>query len=145
MMLRCMEIGRITGQADGRATVPVEWPPSRLRNGPRYLSIRTEQLVHENERLGLPARHAVMLTYLQLESEAERRSRRRARRASWYSSLYVTPGLPAAILAAIACHGPRILDRPLRGWCYRLGVGGDDCGRYFPRLGQEVGSGSDYR
>jgi hypothetical protein len=101
-MLRCMKIARPTHQANGQATAPIEWPPRRLRNGPRYLSIRTEQLVHENERLGLPARHAVMLTYLQLESEAERQSRLWARRASWYSSLYVTLGLPAAILAAIA-------------------------------------------
>jgi hypothetical protein len=101
-MLRCMKTARTAEQADGQAAVPIEWRPRRLRNGPRYLSIRTEQLVHENERLGLPARHAVMLTYLQLESEAERQSRLWARRASWYSSLYITLGLPAAMLAAIA-------------------------------------------
>jgi hypothetical protein len=57
--------------------------------------------MHEYVQSGLPVDHPVMLTYVQLECDAERQSRLRASRAGRYSSLYVALGLPSAVLAAI--------------------------------------------
>lgn len=66
------------------------------------MPVRTDQVIRENHRLGLPVDGGFVRGFVELEVEADRQAQIWARRAGLYSSLYVLLGLPAAVLAAIA-------------------------------------------
>lgn len=97
-MLLFMSVNAPTGDASVQG-LPEEVPPLRSRE---YVSYRANQLLQENARLNLPTLGSFVLSFVELEAEADRQAQQWGRRAGRYNGLYVLLGLPATVLAAVA-------------------------------------------